>query len=223
VIVLAIDTATPRVSCALRGPDGPLGSLSVTAGRRHGETLAPAIDALTRLTGVGLDQVDLVAVDVGPGLFTGLRVGVASAKAIASARALPMVPVSSLDALAFPHRPTGRPVAAVVDARRGEVFYRLYLADGTPAGEAQVLAPPDVAPGDDVLLVGDGARRYAELFRAYDVAGPDHAYPTAEVVARLAVEEGRPVAATGVVPEYLRHADVRIGWEQRQPAGAPSG
>jgi tRNA threonylcarbamoyladenosine biosynthesis protein TsaB len=133
------------------------------------------------------------------------------------------VAVRSLDALAFPHRATGRPVAAIVDARRGEVFFRLYRPGGAAATDPQVLAPADVQAPKDALLVGDGARRYADLLAPAEIAGPDHAHPGADVVARFAMEEGQPISPSAVVPEYLRHADVRIGWAQRQPAKAAHG
>lgn len=217
---LAIATATPQVSVALHGPDGLAGALTVRAGRRHGETLAPAIESLTRLVGVTLTQVDRVAVDTGPGLFTGLRVGVATAKALGSALEVPVVACSSLDLLAHPHRHLNRPVASVVDARRGEVFWALYepVADGMAAmTDPAVLAPDllavELSKAEGVLITGDGARRYfAE--GPFDVAPPEYDHPSASVLAELA--PSRPhLPAEKVTPTYLRGADVRIGWEQR--------
>ena len=112
----------------------------------------------------------MVAVDVGPGLFTGMRVGLASAKAIAQALRIPMIGISSLDLLAFPCRHTDRVVVPVIDARKGEVFYAMYRQ--VPGGVQQV-AEPRVGPvedlvadllarSQDVLCVGDGALRYRE-------------------------------------------------------------
>ncbi|MGH9094232.1 MAG: tRNA (adenosine(37)-N6)-threonylcarbamoyltransferase complex dimerization subunit type 1 TsaB [Acidimicrobiales bacterium] len=128
MIVLAIDTATPQVGVALRGDDGPIGSFHASQGRRHGEVLAPAIQELCCHTGVALADVGLVAVDVGPGLFTGLRVGLATAKALAAALSLPALGITSPEVLARPHRRAGAAVAAVVDVRRGEVAWALYAA-----------------------------------------------------------------------------------------------
>ena len=110
--------------------------------------------------------------DVGPGLFTGLRVGVATAKAMAQALRVPVVGLSSLDLLAFPARSTRRLICAVIDARRGEVFAAFYRQ--VPGGVQRVSDPMVVRPGDvaaeivargeECLLVGDGALRYADVF-----------------------------------------------------------
>ena len=217
---LAIATATPQVSVALHGDDGPSGSIVVRAGRRHGETLAPAIQSLTTLVGITLADVDRVAVDTGPGLFTGLRVGVSTAKALGAALDRPLVPCSSLDLLAHPHRHLGRPVASVVDARRGEVFWALYhpVAGGMAAvTDAEVASPDDLAVRltevSGVLLTGDGARRYY-AGGPLDVAPPEYDHPHASVLGELAAS--RPaLPADKVTPTYLRGADVRIGWEER--------
>ena len=222
---LAIATATPRVGVALRGPDGPVASLTLHAGRRHGETLAPALEALTSLAGVGLDRVERIGVDIGPGLFTGLRVGVATAKALASALGVPVVGVTSLDSLAHRLRHAGRPVASVVDARRGEVFWALYEPAGAsmaPVTEPEVIAPSVLgeklaAIAGPVLCCGDGARRWlagAGSAGGPEVAGEEFDHPSPEALAELAA--GRdPVAPALITPMYLRGADVRIGWEQR--------
>lgn len=217
---LAIATATPQVGVAIAGPDGLAGAFSLKVGRRHGETVAPAIRALCAMTGIGLADLDRVAVDSGPGLFTGLRVGVATAKALGAALSVGVVPCSSLDILAHPHRRLGRTVAAVVDARRGEVFWALYEpVDGAMAAVTDAaVGPPDQVAAQlsqvgGVLLTGDGARRYFDGGR-FELAPPEHDHPSAAVLAELAAD--RPVlAAEKVTAVYLRGADVRIGWEQR--------
>jgi tRNA threonylcarbamoyladenosine biosynthesis protein TsaB len=217
---LAVATATAQVSVALAGPDGAIGAVFLRAGRRHGETLAPAIESLTALAGVGLGDLGRIAVDIGPGLFTGLRVGVATAKALGSALAIPVVACSSLDLLAHPLRHARRPIASVVDARRGEVFWALYepvqgvmVAVTEPAVATPEDATEALSKVPDVLLAGDGARRWfagGEL----EVAPAEFDHPSAAVLAELAPT--RPaVPAEMVTPTYLRGADVRIGWEQR--------
>lgn len=85
MLILAIETATESVGVALGGRDGVLASVTIARGRRHGETLAPAIQFACRHAGVELPDLDAVAVDIGPGLFTGMRVGIATAKALAMA------------------------------------------------------------------------------------------------------------------------------------------
>jgi tRNA threonylcarbamoyladenosine biosynthesis protein TsaB len=235
VIVLGIDTATPQMGCAVGGPDGPLASFHMAAGRRHAETLAPAIAFVCQQAAVALGELDAIAVDVGPGLFTGLRVGVATGKAMADAVGVPMVPVSSLDLLAHPHHHAGRLVAAMVDARRREVFWALYRPSG--GGVERVSAyrvdePARVAAelgglGQPVVATGDGARRYTGLLAGagtIEVADAANAYPSAAVLVQLAqplAAAGRTVPPEAVVPLYLRTADTRVGWEQRPAHGDP--
>ena len=219
-LTLAVATATGQIGVAFGGPDGVIAALSVRAGRRHGETLAPAIQSLLGLTGLALSDVDLIAVDQGPGLFTGLRVGLATAKALGAALGVPVVPCSSLDLLAHPHRGAGRPVASIVDARRGEVFWALYepVAGGMTAVSEAAAVDPDVlaeklAEVGSALLTGDGARRFF-AGRGFDVAPEEFDHPSAAVLIELA--QTRPaLAPEKVQPLYLRGADVRIGWEER--------
>src|SRR3546814_9311071 len=104
MLVLGITTSTAQVGCAIGGHEGVLGAIHSSRGRRHAETLTPAIEFLCRQTRVELADIGAVAVDLGPGMFTGLRVGVVAGKALAHARRLPMVGVTSLDLLAFPLR-----------------------------------------------------------------------------------------------------------------------
>lgn len=215
--ILAIATATEQVGVALSSPGGE-GAISLRAGRRHGENLAPAIRSLLELARVTPADVELIAVDRGPGLFTGLRVGIATAKAMAAALGRPMVAASSLDILARPLQGLGRPVASIVDARRGECFWALYDGSGERVGEPAVAAPEVLAKvladlDEPPLLVGDGARRYRDGL-GLDVAAEPFDHPLAEVLAAMAPGLA-PQAPEAVSALYLRGADVRIGWETR--------
>jgi tRNA threonylcarbamoyladenosine biosynthesis protein TsaB len=223
-ILLGIATATSQVGVALGATDGPMASLQVRQGRRHAELLAPAIETLTRMAGIGMQQIGRIAVDEGPGLFTGLRVGVATAKALAAALDIPIIGCSSLELLAHPHRRQDRLIAAVVDAKRGEVFWALYRpgADGvTPMTEPTVTAPDvlvdDLAGRGPVLVTGDGARRYAEALSTLagvELTGPEDDHPSAGVLVELAATRAS-VPLAEITPRYMRGADVRIGWPQR--------
>jgi len=176
-----------------------------------------------------------VAVDVGPGLFTGLRVGVATAKGLAQGLGVGVIPATSLDVLAAAALEAGTvtPVVAVVDARRAEVFSARYAPTGADRGPVMVdpprlwrpedLADQLAAGPEGLLAVGDGARRYAELLErapGLRVGGPTLGAPTPEALARLALARlaagQRPVGATGTEPVYLRDADARINWVSRQ-------
>lgn len=230
---LGIATATSQVGIAFGGPDGPVASLHVSQRRRHAEMLAPGIQELSRLAGVGLNEIDQIAVDIGPGLFTGLRVGVATAKALGSALGVLVVGCSSLELLAEVHRHSDRTVAAIVDARRGEVFWALYRAtagamvaltepvSSRPAAVVGALtAAANGAAGGrrvPILATGDGARRYAEELSGVpglEIDRPGNDHPSAAVLVELASRRAG-VQAERIVPVYLRAADVRIGWEQR--------
>ena len=113
MLILGIETATEQVSVAIGGHEGVLGMFEVCRGRRHAETLTPAIQFVCAQADVELDEISVVAVDVGPGLFTGMRVGLAAAKAFAQALRVPMIGMSSLDLLAFPLRHGQRTIAAL--------------------------------------------------------------------------------------------------------------
>ena len=99
----------------------------------------PAIEFLCRQADIELSEIGAIAVDIGPGLFTGMRVGLAAGKAIAQALRVPMIGISSLDLLAFPLRHTDRTIAAVIDARKGELFYAFYRP--VPGGVQRVTEP----------------------------------------------------------------------------------
>jgi len=138
--VLGIESATEMAGAALADDSGLLDSVSV-AGRRHGESLAPAVEFVCARAGVSLSQLDAVCVDVGPGLFTGLRVGVSTAKALGFALGVPVVAVGSLELLAgsaVPWMAAADPAALlvpVIDARRGLLFAaRFGLAAPAEAG-----------------------------------------------------------------------------------------
>lgn len=217
MLTLAIATATEQVGVAVGRAGGQVNSIHLQQGRRHGEVLAPSIRSLMGLTGTVLQDIELIAVDTGPGLFTGLRVGVATAKALASALHVPVAACSSLELLAAPFATADRPVVSVVDARRGEVFWQMF--DPAPASEAKVGPPSDLASElrGPVIAVGDGALRYRAELESLDgvsIAGPSHAHPSAAVLVELAATSAG-LSAEKITPEYMRGPDVRIGWEQR--------
>ena len=234
MLILGIDTATDQVSAAIGGHEGVLGSVAVARGRRHAETLTPAIEFLATQTGIGLDEIGVVAVDVGPGLFTGLRVGVATAKAMAYALRIPMVGVVSLDLVAFPMRTTSRLIVAAVDARRGELFYAFYrpVPGGVQREGAHQVGSPDdvvaeiVATGEECLVVGDGGRRYAERFEAISrvlVADQEVAHPSAASLVQLAHAQAvreEFVQPWELEPVYLRKPDAVANWTTRADEGA---
>lgn len=229
MLILGITTSTAQVGCAIGGHEGILGSIHSTRGRRHAETLTPAIQHLLRQARLDISDIGAIAVDVGPGMFTGLRVGVASAKGLSYARRLPMIGVPSLDLLAFPLRHTSRRIVCAIDAGRGELFHASYRH--VPGGiqrvsEPEVASPADlasdlVATNDEILLVGDGALRHHDEFadlNRVELADQGMAYPHAGSLVQLAHAKALRedfVAPGGVEPLYLRKPDAEINWSTR--------
>jgi tRNA threonylcarbamoyladenosine biosynthesis protein TsaB len=233
MLILGIETSTAQVGVAIGGHEGVLAQAHSSRGRRHAESLAPAIDFVRRQARVDLSEISCVAVDLGPGLFTGLRVGVTAAKAMAHALRVPMIGVTSLDLLAFPVRFSPKLIVTAIDARRGEVFYAFYRQ--TPGG-VQRLCDPQVGTPDDLasellasreerLLVGDGIRRYAEAFEGFtsvELTDAPLAYPSASSLVELAHAKALReewVTSWDLQPMYLRKPDAEINWSTRD--GAP--
>lgn len=226
MLILAIDTATSQVGVAIGDAGDVRGEIRLVGGRRHAEQLAPAIESLVEWTGVRLDQLAAVAVGVGPGLFTGLRVGVTTAKVMAQALRIPVVPVPSLDLVAYPLRHSSRLVVAVLDARRREVFHAAYRT--VPGGvqrvtDYAVATPADLvgeleAGGEEVLLVGDGIAAHAAAFAGLErveIAGPEFANPSVAALVALAtarVEREDFENPLDVRPLYLRESDAELNW-----------
>lgn len=229
MLILGVETATERVSVAIGGHEGVLGLFEITRGRRHAETLVPAIEFVCKQADVELDEIGCIAVDVGPGLFTGMRVGMSTAKALAQALRISMIGVSSLDLLAFPLRHTDRTIAAVIDARRGELFYAFYrqvpggvqrVTEPT-VGRAADLAADIIARNQDAVCVGDGALRYKDeildLVRV-EFAEQWLAQPSAAPLVQLAHARALRedwVNPWDLQPIYLRKPDAQINWAVR--------
>jgi tRNA threonylcarbamoyladenosine biosynthesis protein TsaB len=228
-MLLGIETAAGLVGVALADADGPLAGVWLRGDRRHAETLAPAIEHVISQAGISLADVEAIAVDVGPGLFTGLRVGVATAQGLAAGLGVGVLQVTSVDVLAGEVYDAGwdGPVAAVVDARRGEVFAARYAGPGAPAGHPARYVPAeladelskDLAKGPPAVLVGTGAHRYEALFAGVGLRIAAVREPSPRVLVSIAA--GRlasgavPVSPAEVRPVYLREADARINWVQR--------
>jgi len=230
MIVLGIETATAQVGCAVGGVEGVFASFHSARGRRHAEVLVPAIEMVCARAGVELPEIGVVAVDVGPGLFTGLRVGIATAKAMASALRIPMIGLSSLDLLAHQVRHSHRLIVAVIDGRRGEVFSATYRhvqggvqrLSGPTVSTAEQLSNDLAARREEALLVGDGAIRYAEILDndsgIIELGTVGTQWPSAcdlvELAHPRAIRE-EFVQPWEIDPLYLRKADAEINWDRR--------
>jgi tRNA threonylcarbamoyladenosine biosynthesis protein TsaB len=237
VLILGIETATDQVSVAIGGHEGVLGMFEVCRGRRHAEILTPAIQFLCAQADVELSELGVIAVDVGPGMFTGMRVGIAAAKALAQALRIPMIGMSSLDLLAFPLRHSDRTIATVIDARRGELFYAFYrpvpggvARSGEPrCGRVDDLVADVMARGEDVVCVGDGALRHRDEIEAElrcDFAEQFLSRPSAAPLVQLAHARALReewVNPWEIQPLYLRLPDAQIKWTTRSTTGFDTG
>ncbi len=227
MLILGIDTSTTQVAVAIGDGGAVRGEIRLSGGRRHAEQLAPAIRSLCDETGVGLHQLAALAVGVGPGLFTGLRVGVTTAKVMAQALRVPVVGIPSLDLVAYPLRYSSRLVVAVLDARRKEVFHAAYRPvpggiqrEGDYAvGSVRDLIADLAANREEVLLAGDGVAPYrnelASLDRA-ELAGPGFDAPDVSALVELAtarMEKEEVATPWEIEPLYLRESDAALHWE----------
>lgn len=221
--VLAIETATTACALGLRSARGE--SVRVLdLERRHTEVLAPGIEAVLEEMGLGPRDLDRVVVDVGPGLFTGLRVGVATAIGLSEGLGCPLVGVTSLELLAHGAGLAGvrATVVGVVDARRGEVFAQTFRVDeeGVTARDvARVTTARDVViewatNGAPVVFSGDGVERYLADFAAVPNAEVfSQRVPSLE--AALTLGETREPASR-LAPLYLREADAVANFVTRE-------
>jgi tRNA threonylcarbamoyladenosine biosynthesis protein TsaB len=161
MIVLAIDTAGTGCQAALydRDQDRILGAAGADIGRGHAERLMEFVDAALDGAGLTLKDIGRIAVTIGPGSFTGIRVGVAAARGLALALGVPAVGVSTLSALAADHR-TSSSLLVAMDAKRDEVYWQRFAADGSamsPPTIASLEAARTLAAGHDGLIAGSGA------------------------------------------------------------------
>jgi len=211
VLLLAFDTATPAVTVALRGDEGVLAEHTEVDARRHGELLAPGIEKVLAAAGCARTDLTGVAVGVGPGPFTGLRVGLMTARALGDALDIPVHGVCTLDVLAAAVIEGGGDFsdggfAVATDARRREVYWAAYDLTGRRENEPAVDRPAEIAgqlAGRGVA--GEGSRLYPEQFpHALEPALPSAAV-LADVTARLLRED--PGALLPPHPLYLRRPD----------------
>lgn len=222
--VIGFDTATEDTAvAALR--DGELvfaRAVGPAAGRpQHATSLLVEVEAAAEAAG-GWGAVGRIAVGVGPGSFTGLRIGLATAKALARSLEVELAGVVSLAALARGTAAAGRHILAVVDARRGEVFAALYDGDGAPVWEPSVVRPAGLAERlatlpEPPLAVGSGALRFRGDLTEGGAEIPGDADPSHRVAARHTCEigaQGEPVDPEDVAPIYLRPPDAER-WRER--------
>ncbi|MFJ7155748.1 tRNA (adenosine(37)-N6)-threonylcarbamoyltransferase complex dimerization subunit type 1 TsaB [Streptomyces sp. NPDC101118] len=210
MLLLAVDTATPAVTVALHDGRSVVAEAHQVDARRHGELLLPSVDRVLAEAGLKLDAVTGVVVGVGPGPYTGLRVGLVTAATFASVLGVPLHGLCTLDGLAYAAGQAGveGPFVVATDARRKEVYWARYEDPRTRTGGPAVDRPAEIAEQVAGLpAVGAGALLYPEVFP--DARGPEH--QSAAALASLAAEK----LAAGeeflpAQPLYLRRPDAQV-------------
>ncbi len=231
MILLAIETSTPDGGAALWRDGTVLASVENDGAATHSERLMPAIEAILTQSQLALNDLDGIAVSIGPGSFTGLRIGLAVAKGLAAATEKPIVAVSTLEALAWRFAEPGMLAAPMLDARRSEIYaaiFRRKEADGELERLTPDLAerPEDFAGRIDspCIIGGLGAQRYASFFaeelKEKDRIAPrdlSTASPTAvaEIAARL-LRRGETASLLTLEPFYVRKSDAELALARKK-------
>ncbi|MBN2428980.1 MAG: tRNA (adenosine(37)-N6)-threonylcarbamoyltransferase complex dimerization subunit type 1 TsaB [Deltaproteobacteria bacterium] len=226
---MAIDTATPSSSVAVFHEDRLEGEVVLNISRHHTETLMGSIEYLLQSLSLDIHDMDFFAAVVGPGSFTGLRVGVATVKGLALAAGRPTVGVSALQMLAMQLPFCRLPVCAMLDARKKEVYAGLFDCAGEfpQLLHEEVVRPPEriLAELDaDTVFIGTGAEVYGELIK--EVLGDQALFvpaflncPRASHAAVLALRDfkrGRAIPPEKLIPHYIRPSEAEIMWSKKQ-------
>lgn len=240
--ILAMDSSGMTASVAVLEDDKLIAEYSVNHKKTHSQTLVPMLDAVCRMTQLELSSIDAIAVAAGPGSFTGLRIGSATAKGLGLALKKPIIPVPTVDGLAYQMYGTDKVICPIMDARRNQVYTGLYefLQE-----ELHILKPQCAAAieeiaaccnelGREVIFLGDGvpvfAKRLAELLQIPYSFAPAHrrmqSAAAVGVYAGILYHQGKYEDAAAHQPDYLRLSQAereRMEKEQQKAALAESG
>ncbi len=229
--ILAIETATPASSVAI-GDDGALAAMALNVDARgHVEFLVPAIDFCFERAGWSADDLDLIAIDVGPGPYTGLRAGIATAQAVAAAVGVPVVTVSSLTVLALRAATGRRRIWPIIDIRRGQIAtapFQPVPGGVVPDGPRELCSPEEFrglveADSAETLVVGDWwAVPEAVRNGLHRTRFGRPRYPSADVlleIAEIRASHDDFAGAEELRPLYLREPDARINWSNFREEG----
>ncbi len=225
MIVLGINTSTPEGSVALMGDRALISEYILNAQATHSERLLPSIDRLLEETRIDFSGIAGIAVTVGPGSFTGLRIGLASAKGLAMASSLPLVGVSTLEAMARNLPYCYYPICPLLNARKGEVYWGVYQFEGEKLiqMEQEAVSPPETIANrirEKTVFLGGGAVDYARRIKGILEDRALFAPVTAgtvraSVVAEMGMERlqrGEKDDPATLVPRYVGRLEAEIKW-----------
>ncbi len=230
MIVLAVDTSSPQGSVAIVKDGRSLAEMNFWLKSHHSTHVLPAIEILSEKTGIQISRIELFACAVGPGSFTGLRIGIATSLGLATGSSRGIVGVSTLEAVAYPFLQTQLPVAAILDARKGQVYFQTFELDSGGATKA-VSDPVSVDPAEaasrivsPTLCVGDGVDLYRDLIA--ETCGqkallppPGMCYHRASVMGVIGQIKYQNFGSDQrVEPLYVRASDAEINLESKSDA-----
>jgi tRNA threonylcarbamoyladenosine biosynthesis protein TsaB len=227
--ILAVETATSWQSVAIVEDDRVLARHGEEAGGAHGTLLLPAIERLLHQTGLRLTALDGLACSIGPGSFTGLRVGLATCLGLRAASGLPLALVPTLEAMAWNANGTTLPVCPVLAGRRGELYWAIFrrtkgnqmdrlLSErvGAPRAFAQSLTEPALVLGEGWSAMESEIRAALPDYATVSVGSEEMAKPTAVSVALLGMQRLKrgEIAGDQVAPLYVQRAEAELKYEQ---------
>lgn len=234
--ILAIESSSLVASVAITEDDVMIAEYTIDYKKTHSQTLLPMIDEMCRMTDFQLEKIDAIAVSAGPGSFTGLRIGSATAKGLGLALKKPLIHVPTVEAMAYNFYDTEKYIVPIMDARRNQVYTGIYQMDGDKlqvleaqmAVEIDELAKKLCTYGKPVIFLGDGVpvhkdRLEKELMTNYDIAfAPAHMnQQRAAAVGMLGIQyykEGKTETAMEHKPDYLRVSQAEREREERLKA-----
>ena len=228
MIVLAADTSTALGSVALLEGEDLVAETRLQMGRGHSESLLPAVEGLLALKGWTLQNIDLMCVGLGPGSFTGLRIGVVTMRMLGYALGIEVRGASSLEAICAAWRDEERVIVSTLDAFKGEIYAGAFRASQgrlEPLGEEAVLPPESLAErirqlaeANPVVVLGPGSARYRNRLGDLGsrVLSVPEAMPSASGVARCVLRKEK--APEPIVPHYVRKSEAELTWSLKHPA-----
>lgn len=226
--VLALETATLAGSIAIVDDvEGLIGEVKVSVKIAHSERLMPSIEWLLKASGISIKEIDVFAVSIGPGSFTGLRIGLSTAKGFAFATGKPVVPVRTLDAFARTMPFCPHLICPMLDARKNEVYAAFYRWDNDVCTKImpETSIKPDELLNDTrgpVVFMGEGAKLYknviSDLLKTKAIFAPlSHMSPSASTVAEIAIEmikQGMAADPVSLTPYYIRKCEAEVNWQR---------
>lgn len=232
--IIAIESSAATASAAYAADGRIIGEYTTDHKKTHSQTLLPMLEELMRMTEVRPEEIDALAVAAGPGSYTGLRIGAALVKGLAEGWGKKILPVSTLEGLAYRLRETQQLVCPIMDARRGQVYSGIYRFE-TREGKRRMITVSEGAAkllseqleclnglGEEVIFLGDGVDVHAGLIGEsctvpYRFASPELRYQNAAAVAARAEAMGSAalVEAAAFAPEYLRQSQAERELNER--------